>query len=900
MPNKVSPKKSARKRGDLGTSEDASQSEAADTLSSERKRGDLGTASEDARQSEAADTSLAPSESPVNERLPSVLDNINELRELYDNLSTQQKKNFQCYVKDSSEKTKKPTQGVNVTSIVLETDSESGETSYELDDEQLAWCLSQPWSKWINNYSPGGILKLTSSDELNSYIQVALAYQSTLSKIDKYAFAESMLPPPQPDTLEPLHSFTASDSSYRTRLNISPPPTLEEYGRAMEGVISKENFGPEVQRVFQKMLGDMTNVSGYSVAQILKQTFPGMQSQTGEQFFQGQILSPSRGFALEQSGADRPRIDPRRPGSLLASASSNGGVVSLATAQLSKLTAQQKSRWDMRRVKLPGVVYDAMLYLSNLSVNLLTQGVSSITESTRREAVIWDACQKGLINLLKVHTQLLMKLYPLLPWPENFLSSWLVGDTCAAFTYADPFVPPTVASQAIVEVYNFHVYAGQNAYHTLLELYLHHGSTCTLHLLRNLYGCQYLGQGAKSYVLEMERLCVEGAENSRPPYGHEKHSGFSDSILLDLTVSNMFAYCQQEDSSMPHTDKVVVVQLFNDCNSGVYLTFSDFKDKVLSLVSSGYLLPQENYKAHSSKQLQASLGAAVEEGVHRQPPRKAPPTSLEPFLDTSEYRGAVRRVKSRLGSALFHKHFLPISLKGPEDASASTTYRYDKTTGSVPIEGLDSETRQLFFRLVFAVSTTHPHKKKAVIDAPVQRTSKQDPVRNKPNEAKGKDGKGSKKVGGERKDNKGKQSVFAALQQQSLEQKVQLDAIQAQLASSKAEATSTTSSREGAQERQQPSGGAAAAATEFVPPLPMQQWQHWLHSQQQFAQHQQQMANMMERQRQSSLFAAQHQADGGGYNSNAMIPFNGGSFAGGNQNGGIGGGSGGDSQNHWL
>ena len=92
MPNKVSPKKSARKRGDLGTtSEDAPQSEAADTLSSERKRGDLGTASEDARQSEAADTSFAPSESPVNERLPSVLDNIDELRELYDNLSTQQK-----------------------------------------------------------------------------------------------------------------------------------------------------------------------------------------------------------------------------------------------------------------------------------------------------------------------------------------------------------------------------------------------------------------------------------------------------------------------------------------------------------------------------------------------------------------------------------------------------------------------------------------------------------------------------------------------------------------------------------------------------------------------------------------------------------------------------------------
>ena len=101
--------------------------------------------------------------------------------------------------------------------------------------------------------------------------------------------------------------------------------------------------------------------------------------------------------------------------------------------------------------------------------------------------------------------------------------------------------------------------------------------------------------------------------------------------------------------------------------------------------------------------------------------------------------------------------------------------------------------RHLFFRLVYAVSPVHPHKKEAIIAAPVLQPSKQDPVRKKPNVVTGKDGKSSKKVGGERKDkvagerkdNKGKQSAFAALQQQSLQQKAQLDEIQAQLSASK-------------------------------------------------------------------------------------------------------------------
>jgi len=87
-------------------------------------------------------------------------------------------------------------------------------------------------------YSPGGILNLKSSDELNFHIRVLLAFQSTLDTTDKWTFGEKLLPLPQPDTLEPLRSFTASDSSFRARLDITPAPTLEEFGKAMEGVIS--------------------------------------------------------------------------------------------------------------------------------------------------------------------------------------------------------------------------------------------------------------------------------------------------------------------------------------------------------------------------------------------------------------------------------------------------------------------------------------------------------------------------------------------------------------------------------------------------------------------------------------------------------------------------------------
>ena len=55
------------------------------------------------------------------------------------------------------------------TVIVLGTDA-AGETIYDLTDEQLANCLSQPWSKWTSHFSPDGILQVDQSEKLESNI----------------------------------------------------------------------------------------------------------------------------------------------------------------------------------------------------------------------------------------------------------------------------------------------------------------------------------------------------------------------------------------------------------------------------------------------------------------------------------------------------------------------------------------------------------------------------------------------------------------------------------------------------------------------------------------------------------------------------------------------------------
>ena len=417
------------------------------------------------------------------------------------------------------------------TVIVLGTDA-AGETIYDLTDEQLANCLSQPWSKWTSHFSPDGILQVDQSEKLESNIRTSLAYQSTLPHKQRFIFGENMCPPPVPEEgTTPLNSFTARDSTYAKRVcDYTATPTLDEYTKRMLPVSSQQNFSPETHKGFQKEVSAMTHNSHYSVAQILYQPFLGMFSQTGDSIFQGQLQGIG-GFALHDDTLERPRqrSTPGNPGKRTAPVSA---IISDAASQLSKLTVQQSHRWDQKRLRLPEVVYDAINFLSKCSARLIKTGQASITENCRQEAVVWESCQKAVVNLLKLHSQMLSVQYPSMLWPESYLSAWLSGDQAAAFTWADPNVPPTTGTYILENMYSMNIGSGQNAFSVMLNEYSAHGSTNTQQLVINAVSYAYTGQGGKMFVLDLEKRFTEGRENAKPPVGCASHPAFSNKNVV--------------------------------------------------------------------------------------------------------------------------------------------------------------------------------------------------------------------------------------------------------------------------------------------------------------------------------------------------------------------------------
>ena len=776
--------------------------------------------------------------------------------------------------------------------FVLEQDA-TGATIYDFTDEQYAQCLSQPWSKWINHFSPDGTLKLVASEELNGHLRTLLAYQSHLPHKKKITFAENMLPPPVPDELTPLNSFTSREGSYaRRHIDPDATPSLADYTSRMKSLSSKDNFGPGAQKGFQHEVSLMTLRSGFSVAQILYQPFPGMFAQTGEMFFQGQ-LQPIGSFAMGDDDAERPRQ--RGDGKLTAPVSA---VVSIATSQLSKLTIQQSHRWDQQRTKLPENVWDALNYTSKCSGRLIKQGLASITETCRQEAVIWESCQKAVVNLLKLHAQMLIELYPQVVWVESYLSAWLSGDQAAAYTWADPKVPPTIRTYALESIYSFNICAGQNAFSVMLHEYASNGSTNTQELLMDCVSYAYIGQGGKEFVLTLEQKFTEGRENSKPPFGYQTHPAFADVLLLDQAVTCFFAAAQKEDSGMPHTDRMEVLAFYKAYNNGTYSSFLTFKEHVLHLVTAGHLLPQATYAPPHSVQQQASFGALTG--------NKSINFNALPAYSLPEYVGSMKMLKKNLGNKLFFQHFEPITVKGrnPKDYQGDT-HRYNASAGRISIGQLneklvDQESKERFYRIIYASfsppdgRTAHPGMIQEIVDAALKTTSTKtkpppDPARNDKSttnggKSKGK-GKGDWKGTGKEKgkgDWKGTgkpSAAFVAQQEQLTEQKAEIEALK--------EKINTTPPAAASQAEEPPA--AAGSAQQQAPPMP--NWFNPTLQQQQQQQQQQYMNHMMhqqQQQRHQSLLAAQ-QLDGGGHNG----------FQGGYPDGGGAGGNAGNF-NQWL